>query len=174
VSSRARLRIALVVVGIAAAIAVAIILLLSRHDSQTTPSAGAGSSSDLSDPLVAEFRETERNSLTTFNAALARQRRNEIDEVGLALEIDEHVLPAWHVLRTKLDAATPSARNAALYTALRRYLAARETAWQAYVAGLRSQDDADARRHYDAYHANDAEADNAAREIGALFRAANP
>ncbi|HTL38587.1 MAG TPA: hypothetical protein VL326_35900 [Kofleriaceae bacterium] len=176
-SSRARLRIALVVVGIAAAIAVAIILLLTRHDSQTPTGAGTGAgsaSSDLSDPLVAEFRETERNSLTTFNAALARQRRNEIDEVGLALEIDEHVLPAWHALRTKLDAATPPTRNAALYAAIRRYLAARETAWQAYVAGLRSQSDADARRHYDAYHANDADADNAAREIGALFRAANP
>lgn len=178
-SSRAgRLSLALVLVGVVGAIAAAIILLLSRHDPHAPPphtpgsaSSSASSSADLSDPLVVEFRETEHNCLTQFNAALARQRRNEIDEVGLALEIDEHVLPAWHALRSKLDSATPSARNATLYAALRRYLSARETGWQAYVAGLRTPVESDARRHFDAYHANDAQADAAAREVGALFRA---
>jgi hypothetical protein len=180
VSSRSRVRIAAavvaaVVVVVGAAVALLIIHPLSRHDSQTpAATSGSASASDLTDPLVVEFRDTERACLTAFNAALARQRRNEIDEIGLALEIDEHVLPAWQALRTKLDAATPPARNVTLYAALRRYLAARETAWQAYVAGLRTPPDAeaDARRHYDAYHAHDAEADAAAREIGALFRAA--
>lgn len=174
-SKRARITLVIVaVVAILGAAGVLIIHLLNRHDSETAAGA-ASTTSDLNDPLVAEFRETERSCLTTFNAALARQRRNEIDEVGLALEIDEHVLPAWQALRTKLDAATPPPRNVALYAALRRYLAARETAWQAYVAGLRTPPDAgeaEARRHYDAYHAHDAEADAAAREIGALFRAA--
>ena len=170
-----RARIGLIVVGVAgvvAAIVVAIIVLLSRHDSQ--PAAGAGSAAsvaDLSDPLVVEFRDTERRCITAFNGALARQRRNEIDELGLATAIDQEVLPAWEALRTRVEAAKPAPRNAALYSALRRYLEARQVAWRAYVAGLRAPE-ADAPRHYDAYHAKEAEADGIAREIGAIFRAA--
>ena len=173
-----RARIGLIVVGVAgvvaaAAIAVAV-LLVTRHDSQ--PSAGANSATattaDLSDPLVVEFRDTERRCITAFNGALARQRRNEIDELGLATAIDQEVLPAWEALRTKLDAAKPAPRNAPLYAALRRYLEARQVAWRAYVAGLRAPE-ADAPRHYDAYHAKEAEADGIAREIGAIFRAAS-
>lgn len=171
VSSR-RSRIGLVVgaIAVAAAILVAIIVLLTRHDSQTSSSATV--TADLSDPLVTEFRDTERRCITAFNGALARQRRNEIDELGLATAIDQEVLPAWEALRTKLDATTPPPRNAALYAALRRYLDARQTAWRAYVAGLRAPEP-DARRHYDAYHAKEAEADAIAREIGAIFRAAS-
>ena len=161
------------VVGVLVAMVVAIIVLLSRHDSQPAGSGSGTTVADLSDPLVIEFRDTERRCITAFNGALARQRRNEIDELGLATAIDQEVLPAWEALRTKVDAATPVPRNAALYTALRRYLEARQVAWRAYVAGLRAPE-ADARRHYDAYHSNEAEADGVAREIGAIFRAANP
>ena len=167
-------RVRIVLAGLAlVAIAATIILVLmrDRHDSEhsSTPS-----TADLTDPLVVRFREIERTCLTNFNSALARQRRNEIDELGLALVIDQEVLPAWEALRTKVAATKPSARNAALYNALNDYLTAREVAWRAYVAGLRSETDADARRHYDAYHAKDAEADTHARAVGAIFRAANP
>ena len=164
-----RVRIA-IVVGALTAIAVAIILLLSRNDS--TSSTGTGSAvADLSDPLIVEFRETERICIAAFNDALARQGRNEIDELGLAHAIEQDALTPWQALRAKVAAASPSPRNAALYVALHRYLVARETAWQAYAAALRSPD-TEARRHYDAYRAKNAEADAVARELGAIFRAA--
>jgi hypothetical protein len=169
-----RVRIVLIA-AVLVAIAATIILLLTRdrHDSQS-PSTPTPTTADLTDPTVVQFRETERICLTNFNNALARQRRNEIDELGLALAIDQEVLPAWQALRAKVAAATPSARNAALYKTLNAYLVARDLAWQAYMAGLRSNTDADARRHYDTYHAKNAEADSHAREVGAMFRAANP
>jgi hypothetical protein len=170
-----RVRIGLVVGGVAAVAAIAVaVLLVTRHDSQPARANSATApTADLSDPLVVEFRDTERLCITAFNGALARQRRNEIDELGLATAIDQEVLPAWEALRTKLDAAKPAPRNAPLYSALRRYLEARQVAWRAYVAGLRAPEP-DARRHYDAYHAKEAESDAIAREIGAIFRAANP
>ncbi|HUS28067.1 MAG TPA: hypothetical protein VMZ53_06145 [Kofleriaceae bacterium] len=171
-TSRSR-RIAAGAVALIAA-AVAIALVLNRGDSDSREVATtARSVADLNDPVVVEFRDTERSCITAFNGALARQRRNEIDELGLASAIEQEVLPPWQALRTKLDAATPPPRNVALYSALRRYVSARQTGWQAYVAGLRSPE-GEARRHYDAYHARDAEADAIAREIGAIFRAAAP
>jgi len=165
-----RVRIVLAAVAIIAIAATILLLVMrDRHDSQ---SSSTPVTADLTDPLIVQFRETERGCLTNFNSALARQRRNEIDELALALAIDQEVLPAWQALRSKLATAKPPTRNAALYKTLNDYLAAREIAWQAYVAGLRSNSDADARRHYDIYHSKDAEADAFAREVGAMFRAA--
>lgn len=146
------------------------IVLATRHPSH----APAATTPDLSDPLVVEFRSTERLCIGAFNDALARQRANTIDEVGLASAIETEVLPPWQALATKLATASPAARNAELYAALRRYVADRQTAWQAYAAGLRAGSDAASRPHYDAYHAADAAADTDAREIGRLFRSANP
>jgi hypothetical protein len=170
-------RVRILVVGgvVAAAIVVGLIVLLTRHDSELPATSGSAAAlvADLSDPLVVEFRDTERRCITAFNGALARQRRNEIDELGLSTAIDQEVLPAWSALRTKIDAATAPPRNAQLYAALRRYLEARQIAWQAYAAGLRAHE-TDARRHLDAYHRKEAEADAIAREIGAIFRATSP
>jgi hypothetical protein len=170
VIARRRL-VAIAAAVLALAAGIVIVWRLTRHDSQTSSSSPA-STPDLSDPLVVEFRETERTCITAFNEALARQRRNELDELGLAAAIDHEVLARWQALRLKVDAATPPSRNAELYAALRRYLEARQIAWQAYVAGLRAGSDEASRPHYDAYHAKNAEADDAARELGRLFRSA--
>lgn len=160
-----------IVLGVIVVAAVALaIVLATRHPSHAT----APTTPDLADPLVVEFRSTERLCIGAFNDALARQRANTIDEVGLAAAIETEVLPPWQTLATKLASATPSARNAELYTALRHYVADRLTAWQAYVAGLRAGSDEASRPYYDAYHANEAKADTDAREIGRLFRSANP
>ena len=161
-------RIALGFVVIAAAVLA--IVIATRHPSHAT----TATTPDLSDPLVVDFRATERSCISSFNDALARQRANTIDEVGLAAAIESEVLAPWQSLATRLASATPSARNAELYAALRHYVEARQTAWQAYVAGLRAGSDDASRPHYDAYHAKDAEADTDAREIGRLFRSANP
>lgn len=120
------------------------------------------------DPLVEEFRATERTCIAAFNDALARQRANQIDEVALAQEIERNVLSPWRAVREKVNA---SPKTDELYTTLRKYLEARQIAWEAYVAALRSDSEATARPHYDVYHQKHAEAQDLARELGRLFRA---
>lgn len=120
------------------------------------------------DALVEEFRATERTCIAAFNGALARQRANEIDELGLADVIDREVLGPWRAVHDKVTVAP---KTDELYTTLRKYLAARQIAWQAYVAALRADADAAARPHYDVYHQKHAEAQDLARELGRLFRA---
>jgi len=119
------------------------------------------------DALVEEFRATERTCIAAFNDALARQRANQIDEVALAATIDRDVLVPWRAIREKVDA---SPKTDELYTTLRKYLEARQTAWEAYAAALRSGSDEAARPHYDVYHQKHAEAQDLARELGRLFR----
>lgn len=106
-----------------------------------------------------------------FNDLLRRQRANEIDELGLAAAIDKDVLPRWRELRLRVIAATDSGRNGELYVVLRRYLARRQHAWEAYSAALRSPSDDAARLHYTRYHALDAAAVDDARILGTAFRA---
>jgi hypothetical protein len=120
------------------------------------------------DALVEEFRATERTCIAAFNAGLARQRANEIDELALADVIEREVLSPWRAVHDKVNAAPKSDE---LYTTLRKYLAARQTAWEAYVTALRADSDAAARPHYDVYHQKHAEAQDIARELGRLFRA---
>jgi hypothetical protein len=119
------------------------------------------------DPVVEEFRSTERTCIAAFNDALARQRANQIDELALAQEIDRDVLGPWRAAREKVNA---SPKTDELYTTLRKYLEARQIAWEAYVAALRSDSEAAARPHYDVYHQKHAEAQDLARELGRLFR----
>jgi hypothetical protein len=119
------------------------------------------------DAVVEEFRATERTCIAAFNDALARQRANQIDEVALAETIDRDVLGPWRAVRDKVNA---SPKTDELYTTLRKYLDARQTAWEAYAAGLRADSEAAARPHYDVYHQKHAEAQDLARELGALFR----
>ena len=125
------------------------------------------SASPKADPLIEEFRQTERTCIAAFNDALARQRANQIDELGLAQEIDRDVLGPWRAVREKVNA---SPKTDELYTTLRKYLEARQIAWEAYVAALRSDSEAAARPHYDVYHQKHAEAQDLARELGGLFR----
>lgn len=120
------------------------------------------------DPLVEEFRATERTCIAAFNDALARQRANQIDELGLAQAIEHDVLGPWRAVRDKVNA---SPNTDELYTTLRNYLDARQTAWEAYVAALRSDSEPAARPHYDVYHQKHAEAQDLARQLGGLFRA---
>lgn len=119
------------------------------------------------DPLVEEFRATERTCIAAFNDALARQRANEIDELALARAIDHDVLGPWRAVRDKINA---SPKTDELYSTLRKYVDARQTAWEAYAAALRSDSEATARPHYDVYHQRHAEAQDLARELGRLFR----
>ena len=126
------------------------------------------SASPKADPLVEEFRATERTCIAAFNDALARQRANQIDELALAGEIDHNVLGPWRAVRDKVNA---SPKTDEVYTTLRKYLEARQVAWEAYVAALRSDSEEAARPHYDVYHQKHAEAQDLARQLGGLFRA---
>lgn len=123
--------------------------------------------SPKADPLVEEFRATERTCNAAFNDALARQRANQIDELGLAQVIEHDVLGPWRAVHEKVNAAP---KTDELYTTLRKYLDARQVAWEAYVAALRADSDAAARPHYDVYHQKHAEAQDLARELGGMFR----
>lgn len=121
-----------------------------------------------SDALVEEFRATERTCIAAFNDGLARQRANQIDELGLADVVDRDVLVPWRAIREKVNAAP---KTDELYTTLRKYIDARQIAWEAYAKALRADSDAAARPHYDVYHQKHAEAQDFARELGRLFRA---
>jgi hypothetical protein len=154
-----------IVVG-ALALAILAILAILASACREQPSTAPGS-----DPLVEHFRSTERQCIGAFNAALGRQRSNEIDELGLAGILESDVLGPWREIRREVEAA-PLTRPSQIwmYTVLRYYLEARETAWAAYEAALRSTSEAQSRPHYDAYHAKDVEADLYARQLGHMFR----
>jgi hypothetical protein len=119
------------------------------------------------DPLIADFRATERTCLHAFNDALRRQRVGEIDELGLAAVIDRDVLPPWRGIRVRAEETREiPERQRALYETLRRYLRDRESAWEAYSAALRAPTEAAARPLLDRYHQKNTEADGDARVLG--------
>jgi hypothetical protein len=121
------------------------------------------------DPLVEEFRATERTCLQRYNTALREQRENKIDELELSNRIELEVLQPWRSLRAKVGAAPPQDE---LYATLRRYLEARQISWEAYVTALRAPSDDAARAHYETHRQKNAEAQDYARELGRLFREA--
>lgn len=121
------------------------------------------------DPLVEEFRATERTCIQRFNTALREQRENVIDELELSNTIVREVLEPWRALRTKISAAP---KRDELYSTLRRYLEARQLSWEAYVTALRAPSDDAARPHYEMHRQKNAEAQEEAKRLGALFRAA--
>jgi hypothetical protein len=123
-----------------------------------------------SDPLVEDFRSTERTCIAAFNADLASQRANQIDELGLADRIEKDVLVPWRAIRARVESATVPPEKTELYTALRHYLEARQIAWEAYAEALRAGSDEASRPHYDVYHQKDAEAGDYARQLGQMFR----
>lgn len=121
-------------------------------------------------PVLDDFRKVERATLQTFNDALGRQRANAIDELGLAEVIDRDVLPPWRELRTRVASATIPPPDRDLFITLGRYVAERQTSWEAYSAALRSHDDASAQPHYATYHQQDVAATNDAKVLGRAFR----
>jgi hypothetical protein len=123
-----------------------------------------------SDPVIEDFRRTEHSTLVAFNDLLHQQKANAIDEHTLAEAITKEVLPAWHALHARVDAATPPDSERELYVLMRRYLAERETGWQAYVAALSADSDELAHPHYATYHAQTDAATDDAKLIGAEFR----
>jgi hypothetical protein len=152
--------------GILAAVAVvAAVVMLTRHHGEPAEKKPAAA-----DPLVEEFRATERQCIAAFNAALARQRANEIDELALAAAIEKDVLTPWRDIRGRILVAPIPKGHEPLYMALRHYLEARQIAWEAYAEALRAGSEDAARPHYDVYHQKHAEAQDAARELGRMFR----
>ncbi|MFT3694398.1 MAG: hypothetical protein QM831_14725 [Kofleriaceae bacterium] len=147
-------------------VAVLTLLVACSHTDDAPPPSG--------EPLVNtaaidDFRTTERAALKTFNDALGRQRANQIDETGLADAIERDVLPPWHQMRARVDLANVPPADREMYATLVRYIAERETAWRAYVAGLRSTDDKAAAPHYAKYHEQNDAADADARKLGEAF-----
>lgn len=139
--------------------------------SKAAPSGEAtGSATLVNTPAIDDFRATERAVLATFNDALHRQKANQIDELGLADAIDHDVLPPWRELRARIAKAAIPSGDADLFATLTHYLAARETAFAAYAAALRSPSDAAAAPHYATYHAQSDTATDDARRLGTLFR----
>lgn len=122
-------------------------------------------------PVLDDFRATERTTLATFNAALGQQRANRIDELGLAEAIEKTVLPPWRELRARVSAATVPEPDRALFATLTRYIAERQTSWEAYSAALRSNDDTAARSRYTKYHEQSDAATADAQTLGEAFRA---
>lgn len=121
-------------------------------------------------PVIDDFRAVERTTLQTFNGLLAQQRSNAIDELGLADAIDKEVLPPWREMRARIDAADVPPDERELYVTLRRYVAERQTAWEAYSAALRSPNDTVGKPHYATYHEQNAAADADAQKLGEAFR----
>jgi hypothetical protein len=136
----------------------------SGHDPNELPVTPSGL-----DPLVEEFRATERTSLQRYNTALREQRENKIDELELSNRIELEVLQPWRNLRAKVNAAP---QQDELYATLRRYLEARQISWEAYVTALRAPSDEAARPHYETHRQKNAEAQESARELGRMFREA--
>jgi hypothetical protein len=158
----------LVIGGLVLAVVAAVVALVVLRE-RRQPSARSADH-DATTGLIDEFRVVERASLRRYNDALAEQRANRIDEIGLADILEREVLPPWRALRERVTAApVPAARNE-LYETLKRYLEARQLSWEAYVAGLRAGSDVAARPHYDVHHQKSADADQEARELGRLFR----
>ena len=125
----------------------------------------------VSTPALDDFRSVEKTTLQTFNAALARQRANAIDEVGLADAIERTVLPPWRDLRGRIASATIPVADRELFTTIDRYLEERQTSWEAYSAALRSHDDGEAKPHYAKYHEQNDAATSDAKLLGTAFRA---
>jgi len=119
------------------------------------------------DPLVEEFRTTERTALQRYNEALRDQRANNIDELELSNTIERDVLTPWRALRARVAEASP---HDELYSTLRSYLEARQVSWEAYVAALRAGNDEAARPHYETHRQKNAEAQDYAKNLGRLFR----
>jgi hypothetical protein len=156
------------VIGLAIAAVAAIVAIVVLREHAQPPARPAAL--DATTALIDEFRVVERASLRRYNDALAEQRGNRIDEIGLADIIQREVLPPWRELRERVNASpVPPARDE-LYGTLKRYLEARQLSWEAYVAALRAGSDTAARPHYDAHHQRSSEADREARELGRLFR----
>jgi hypothetical protein len=159
----------LVVGAVIVAIGIALAVMLLQRDPQSpqrAPLAGTG------DAVVEDFRAVERQAIAAFNAALRQQRENQIDEVELALAIERDVLEPWRAMRARVAAAPVPAERTKMYEAMRRYIDLRLVAWHEYAEGLRAQSEAEARPHFDKYHASEASADAEARVLGGLFRAA--
>ncbi|MEO8843153.1 MAG: hypothetical protein ABI591_16170 [Kofleriaceae bacterium] len=130
----------------------------------------APSSALVNTPALDDFRKIEHATLQTFNDALGRQRANAIDELALADVIDRDVLPPWRELRTRIASATIPPADRDLFITLGRYVAERQTSWEAYSAALRSHDDASAQPHYATYHQQNVAATNDAKSLGKAFR----
>lgn len=135
---------------------------------------GCGKKAAPDHHAIDDFRAVEHATLQTFNDLLRQQRTNAIDELGLAEAIDKEVLPPWRAMHTRVDAAPVPDGEAELYATLRRYVAERQTAWEAYSAALRSPNDATAQPHYAAYHAQTDAATADAKRLGEAFRALAP
>jgi hypothetical protein len=130
----------------------------------------APSGAIVNTPALDDFRSVEKTTLQTFNDALGRQRANTIDELGLAEAIDHDVLPPWRDLRARISNATIPDADRAVFATLDRYVAERETSWEAYSAALRSPDDAAAKPHYAKYHEQNDAATADAKQLGEAFR----
>jgi hypothetical protein len=120
-------------------------------------------------PAIDEFRRAEKLVLQAFNDALGRQRANQIDELGLANVIDRDVLPPWRELRAHLAKAAVPEPDRELFVTLDRYMAERQTSWEAFSAALRSHDDATAKPDYARYHEQNAAATADAKRLGEAF-----
>src|SRR5688500_5442607 len=109
---------------VAAALAVAggvvAIVMLTRSGESSVPGPS------VADDTVEHFRSVERQSIAAFNAALRRQRENEIDELELSLVIERDVLDPWRAMRARVAAAPVPAPSRKLYEVMNRYIAERE------------------------------------------------
>lgn len=150
-------------------VAIIVAVVLTR-DTNTASAPTTRDAAASADPLVDEFRAVERSVLAAYNAALREQRENRMDELELSNVIERDVLTPWRALRARMTAATVPLGKDTLYATLRRYLEKRQISWEAYVTALRAPSDDAARPHYEAHRQNNAEAQDIARELGAMFR----
>jgi hypothetical protein len=149
--------------------AIAVLLVLGACGKAAPPPTGI-----VNTPELDLFRTVEKATLQNFNDALGRQRANQIDELGLADAIDHKVLPPWRELRDRIAKATIPEQDRELYVTLDRYLAERQTSWEAYSAALRSKDDAQSKPDYAKYHEQNDAATADAKRLGEAFRSLSP
>jgi len=77
---------------------------------------------------------------------------------------------AVRALRDRVNATPVQSGREAIHGAITRYLEARQLSWEAYVAALRSPDDAAARPHLDRHREKSAEANLEAQALGRMLR----
>ncbi|HTL36249.1 MAG TPA: rhomboid family intramembrane serine protease [Kofleriaceae bacterium] len=90
----------------------------------------------LDGPFVATFVQVERDCDARWEQIIEGFAHH--SNLETADSVDRDLIALWHAMRVNLDAATPPARLATLYTRLRAYAAAREENWRDVVRFERS------------------------------------
>jgi rhomboid protease GluP len=96
----------------------------------------------IGDQLM-RFSEVEQQAIESYNSAADRARRGQLDDAQFASVIESDVLAPWSQFRKELDQVTEvPAKRKRFFETLKKYMRAREDAWETLVAAKRDADPA--------------------------------